>query len=560
MKYTFKNILAAGAVIALTASCLGDLNTLPLNETDFTSERAYVDEESYRKGLAYINAYWSFVSQGDPGSSDLNFSDAGQSELLRQYTLLNELPTDSFDCSWGDAYINPIQNQTWSTSDNGAITAVYTRALKGITLANEFLLQTTEDKLAARGHMGFADKVAGFRAEARFHRAMFNFVLMDMFGNPPYALPENIGGAAPKRIKRADLFKAIEEECLDLLAEGSAMPKKGEVAYPRPTQGSVAALLTRMYLNAEVYTGTARWQDAKTYAKKVIDMGYTLHTIASGITRNPYQELFMDDNTTNGANEEFIFAIEYDAIKAQSWGGTTTLCSAAFNEAMAKNLLAILGIDEATAGTKLAHGDAWNGYHIDPEYVKIFDLKDVVWGGGENKLGYNITESDKRAFFYNGGQTEAPYDKTDNSTGWRCWKWMGIASNGHVRNSSDAEGLYKLSSSDFAFFRLPEMYLAYAEADARMNGGVVTDTEAIAYIKALRDRAGVDTPSSITLNWLLDERGREFMWEGQRRQDLIRYGKFTTEKFREIYPILTSDLNANDNLHQNDGYTTTEEE
>ena len=95
MKKIFNNIMILMAAFALV-SCVGDLNTLPLNEADATSETAYADADSYLSGLSYINAYWSFVSQSDPGSSDLSFSDAGQSELLRQFCNLNELSTDSF--------------------------------------------------------------------------------------------------------------------------------------------------------------------------------------------------------------------------------------------------------------------------------------------------------------------------------------------------------------------------------------------------------------------------------------------------------------------------------
>ena len=118
------------------------------------------------------------------------------------------------------------------------------------------------------------------------------------------------------------------------------------------------------------------------------------------------------------------------------------------------------------------------------------------------------------------------------------------------------------------------MYLIYAEADARLNGGKVTDATAKGYIKALRDRAGVPMPSddALTLDWLLDERARELMWEGHRRVDLIRYGYFTSMQFpwafkggipdgkvslpsyRTIYPLILDDLNANSELEQNPGY------
>ena len=100
--------------------------------------------------------------------------------------------------------------------------------------------------------------------------------------------------------------------------EGSELPEVGAVPYPRVTKGAAQATLARMYLNAEVYTGTARWQDALDAAEATIKMGYDLCP--------NYEELFMQDNSENdNARKEFIFAIAYDRDNSQSWGGTYTL-------------------------------------------------------------------------------------------------------------------------------------------------------------------------------------------------------------------------------------------
>ena len=335
MKLANKIILAISSAL-LFCSCLGDLNTKPLNETDFTADNAYENESSYLNALAYINGYYMLVGQDDAGSNDLGFSDAGQSEFFRQWINLNEMSCDALKCTWGDSYLSELQNNAWSSS-NDACVAVYTRAVKAIALVNEYLLQTEDERVIARGQENLLPTIAGYRAEARFHRAMFFYVLMDEFGNPPFPMPENIGGENPDQIKRADLFAWLEKELLDLASESSAMPKKGAVPYPRPTKGSVWALLSRMYLNAEVYTGTARWQDCKDASKKVIEMGYSIHT--------PYSDLFRQDNSESGAAEdEFIFAIAYDRVSTQSWGGSTTLISAALSEDANKAIGATYGL------------------------------------------------------------------------------------------------------------------------------------------------------------------------------------------------------------------------
>ena len=552
MKKIYHIILVALAACVLS-SCVWDLNTHLLNETESTADDAFATESDYLAALTYINAFYNFVSSGDPGSSDISVKDAGQSELIRQYINLNELSVDSYKCSWtGDSYVSELQNNRWTATENAATIAAYTRCMKGITLVNEYLIQTDAEKLAARGHEAMGATIAGYRAEARFHRAMFYYLLMDLFGNPPFATPENILSNAPEQIQRAALFTWIENECNELLS-GNDMPAKGAVPYPRPTKGSVQALLARMYLNAEVYTGTPMWQKAKDAAEKVIKMGYILHP--------NYQELFLQDNTESGAAaDEFIFGIEYDRDHAQSWGGTTTLGMAAVGSAANTKIGTLLGLNTNVMP------DNWDGYHVAPDYVARFELKGENWDG--TGFGYDREKSDKRAFFFNEGDPD--FVATSTKTGWRCWKFPYFNSDGSVPDRGSDN--YKFSSCDFPLFRLAEMYLIYAEADARLNNGVTTDATALTLIKALRDRAGVEMPDKVTLDWLLDERARELMWEGHRRTDLIRYGYFTSASFpwankggvangkvalpayRTLYPLLTSDINANSNLKQNPGY------
>ncbi len=556
MKFINKLFILSAAAI-LFSSCLKDLDTLPLNTTDFTSENAYANEDSYLKALSYINGYYMLVGQDEAGKNDLGFSDSGQSEFLRQWFNMNEMTCDGLKCVWGDSYLTELQHDSWGSSTNDALVAVYTRAVKAIALVNEFLLQTTDSKIEARGQSSLKGEIAGYRAEARFHRAMFFYVLMDEFGNPPFPMPENIGGENPSRITRTDLFNWLETELLDLGSDNSAMPAVGSVPYPRPTKGSVWALLSRMYLNAEVYTGTARWQDAKDAAKKVIGMGYSLAP--------KYSDMFRQDNTENGsAEKEFIFAIAYDRVSTQSWGGTSTFASASLSEEANLKLGAEFGLS-------IINGENWAGYHVPNDYVARFQLNGVVWGSKTNVFGYDRASSDKRAFFTNYGSVQ-DFDEKQVSTGWMCWKFCGLDSKDKLVQQDGVPGNWKLSSADMPIFRLAEMYLNYAEADARLNGGVVKDADALKYVKDLRDRAGVSMPSEVNLEWLLDERAREFMWEGHRRVDLIRFGKFTDvnypwtlkgglmngkialPSYKTIFPIIQSDLSSNNNLVQNEGY------
>ena len=544
MKKIIYSLAIVASMLTLNA-CIGDLDTLPLNETDKTAGQAYQTLEDFEKGLAYIYGSYSLVSQNDPGSSDIAVEDAGQSELIRQYVVLNEMSCDVLKCTWGDSYITDTQNNSWTSTPNAATIAVYTRCMVTVTRANEFLLQSKGSSV---------EGVAGLRAEARFLRAYAYYMLMDLYGNPPVALEEYVGGELPSLIGRTALFQWIESELLDLVS-GSDMPAVGTVGYPRVTKGTAQALLARMYLNAEVYTGTARWADARSAAEATIGMGYQLC--------NNYEELFMQDNSENAnAQKEMIFAIGYDRDRTQSWGGTTHLVSGSLDDANSEAIAKELGYPE---GSHIAR-ERWNGYHVPNEFVEYFELSGVEWGG--SGIGYDRAASDKRAFFSNVGCVEA-FDKSKAETGWRCWKFSSRDSQGNIYSSDSYE---KFSSIDFPMIRLAEMYLIYAEAQARLDGGITTDSKALGYVKALRDRAGVSMPSSIDLDFILKERARELMLEGHRRTDLIRYGYFTSMSFpwpykggvpdgrtalpsyRTIYPILSTDLTENPNLVQNPGY------
>lgn len=559
-RFIYSLAIAIAASFSLN-SCIGDLDTLPLNETDKTAEQAYQTLDDFEKGLAYVYGSFSLVSQNDPGSADISVDDAGQSELTRQYVVLNEMSVDALKCTWGDSYIADLQNNSWSSTPNSATLAVYTRCMMTVTRANEFLVQS--------GKKASLEGIAQLRAEARFVRALAYYLLMDLYGNPPFALEENIGGALPEQIGRGELFKWIESELKSIIAgdvDGEALANRGAVDYPRADKGAAQAVLARMYLNAEVYTGTARWADARDAAEAVINMGYNLCT--------NYEELFMQDNTENSnARNEFIFAISYDRDNSQSWGGTTHLVSASLDDIASEVIARELGFDAGTMITR----ERWNGYHVPSEYVENFELTGVEWKAKIDKasdwtpemgIGYDRANSDRRAFFYNIGGTEA-YDKSDVNSGWRCWKFTSRDSQGKVYSSEEYE---KLSSADFPMFRLAEMYLIYAEAQARIDGGVTTDSKAMGYIRALRNRAGLLTPASATTEFILKERACELMWEGHRRTDLIRYGYFTSAQYpwpykggipdgkvslpsyRTIFPILQSDLTENPNLVQNDGY------
>jgi hypothetical protein len=314
-------------------------------------------------------------------------------------------------------------------------------------------------------------------------------------------------------------------------------------------------LLMRLYLNAEVYTGTAQWAKAAEYAKKVMDSSYKLNTTGAG-KWSAYQMLFMGDNGESSAAQECIFPVLCDGEKTTSYGTFFFIQASTFNAEMHANPDDALATNGSSDGT-------WAGNRARADLVaKFFPNNDAP-----NVESYNMTTAagDDRAIFWGVDHIVDATDPGTFSNGFGVCKFVNFKSDGSPAHNS------KFPDGDFFFFRAAEAYLTYAEATARANGGSTTP-EGTAAINALRQRAHAATRAGYSLNEILDEWSREFYFEGRRRVDLIRYGYFggnnnytwqwkggalAGRQFsadRNIFAIPTTDLTANENLKQNPGY------
>lgn len=554
MKRNMKHIawIAAGASMLFTA-CIGDLDTLPLNPSDSTSETVYgADESGYIAGLTKL--YFNFVSNE---TTDLQVSDAGASELVRAFWTVQEVTSDACKCAWeNDAWVRAMNTNTWSDADNDATYAVYVRTLQGIAYTNEYLRQTASDRLSDRGVSSeLAAKIQGFRAEARFLRAYFYWMALDVFGDVPFTTENSPfgGGVNPKQASRKDVFDYCISELTALAADNSPMPA-ARSNYPRADKGAVLGLLARMYLNAEVYTGTPMWQEAKDACEDIFTMGYSLCP--------EYTDLFRGDNGENPeALNEVLFGISYDAEQTQSYGGTSYL-----------TLAAIAATD--VSSTQMINGvnNGWGGIRVPYEYVeKYFNVRNADYSAGT----YDVNDKRGRMFYIKGRSESMDGALYVFLNGWSCLKFNNIPHNMDQDSYLATAASKAYSDIDFPMIRLGEIYLIYAEAC--MNLGQANT--ALPKVQDLAARAGVTAPTSITQEWLIEERARELMWEGHRRTDLIRYGKFTSSSFlwtykggsfsgqgfddhMKIFAIPAYELASNPELHQNPGYgagTSTEE-
>ncbi len=516
-------------------SCEKKLDLSPTN--GLTPDSAFSSLSGYKS--VFSKAYGAFAltgNQGPAGNGDVQGIDEGFSDFSRIFWKAQELSTDEAVIAWGDAGIQDFHNMNWSAG-NGFLTGLYYRSFYQITLCNNFIYEATDAKLASKG-LSASDvaTIKGYRQEARFIRAFQYWVLMDLFGNPAFVDENNyadvLTGIYPKQIQRADLFAYIEKELKEIEADLPA-PRANE--YGRVDKAGVWSLLARLYLNAKVYTGTERYTDAITYSKKVIDAGYSLMP--------KYRNLMLADNNLN--NNEFIFAINFDGVHTQGYGGTTFLTHASVGGSMPASASGVSG--------------GWGGIRTTSAFTSLF------------KGGFT---ADTRGEFYTNGQSEEIKDQTAFTDGYAINKYRNVKKDGSLGQNPD------FADIDFPLFRLPEQYLIYAEAVKR--GGTGGDaTTALGYLNALRFRAfdGGYGPSGVgelhasdfTLQTILDERARELYWEGFRRTDLIRYDLFTTatylwpwkggikggtavDSYRNLYPIPSKEIVGNNNLKQNQGY------
>lgn len=535
MKISYIKITLAAFLLSIGTSCTSDLDLLPTN--DITSETVYKTPQGYKQGLAKVYAAFALTGNtGGTGSPDIPsqiIADEGNSDFLRLYWNLQEITTDEAAWTWqNDAGVKGLKEMSWSAI-NPIVNGLYYRSFFQITLCNDFIRESSDANLSKRGITGTdADNIRKYRAEARFIRAYQYWVLMDMYGNPPFATENDaIGTTIPKQIQRKDLFNYIESE---LKAIENDLIAPGQNEYPRAEKSAAWALLSRLYLNAEVYTGTPKYTDAITYCNKLRDANYGLHT--------NYRELTIADNHLN--TKENIFMIAYDGTNTQNWGGTTYLTH---------GQAALPGDLSGTNGN-------WGGLRHSQNFVSLF-----VDPSGS---------TDVRAQFYTTGQNKDMTDLYTGTDGYSSSKYRNKTRSGAKAPNQDLAGNFV--DIDFPLFRMGEIYLTYAEAVLRGGTGGDLST-ALSLVNQLRTRAyngktsGNIVSNQLTLDFVLDERGRELYYEAHRRTDLVRFKKFTTgaylwawkggtvngrsvEDKYNIFPIPANDLSSNPNLVQNKGY------
>ena len=312
MKNIFKKLIFVLSLSAIITSCHDDLNQSPIDPDSFTEEDVFANVDEARGALAKLYASLALTGQQGPaGNADIADIDEGFSQFSRMLFNLNEITTDHAVVGWGDPGLPDLHGMYWASS-NDFTEAMYYRLAQEVTFCNSFIMNASNLS---------GDEVQTFIAEARFLRAYAYYNLLDLYGNVP--ITTVISTELPTQSSRTEVFNFIEEE---LLAIEPSLAAANE--YGRVDKIAAHALLSRLYLNAEVWTGQARYNECVTYSENVMNSSYSINMNDANGNGTAYDELFLADNGSNGAQNEFIFALNFDGLQSQTWGGTTFLVHA----------------------------------------------------------------------------------------------------------------------------------------------------------------------------------------------------------------------------------------
>lgn len=504
-RYTFKKIISAASMVIIM---MGAQACLDLDAEVFDQAEASKFPTNEEELLSTVGTTYA---------------------LLRGYydpvTVLNEATTDELVVptrgpDWFDnASWQQMAKHEWTPVSPGQINGSWEWAYGIIANSNINLMALNESQFNIEGKETFL-------AEVKMLRAFAYFFLLDMFGNVPI-LTEDTPAGSSSQSTRQEVFTFVENEIKAALPD--LKDEKGLHMYGRFSRAAANTLLAKLYLNAAVYTGTARWQDALAATNAVINSSaaYSLHP-------NFLQNFSVSNQNLYNEN---IFTIPYDKILAPGMN------------AQMRTLHYSLGSKYGLSN------NPWNGFATRAEFYNKFsdeDQRKAMWlvGPQTDNSGNVINFVDA----VDGVNKPLVFTPQISSLE-RAFGNEGVRS---VKYEVQQNNPRADQDNDFVVFRYADVLLMKAEALLRLGN----TAEALAAVNQVRGRANVPALTTLTLDALLDERGRELAWEGWRRNDMIRFGKWNStwqfktnnQAFRVLFPIPAQQLSNNPNLKQNTGY------
>lgn len=527
----YKYLLAGGVALSAmfsTTSCVGDLNVEPDDPNTITKPTSKADID------ALFSAVYYDLLTGD----GLSVSDGGAGSFMRCHFNLQEITTDECFISdkWNDPGYTVLNFNTWG-NDNEWIYAAYSRENHLAKLASVFI-----QDLHQYGPEFYSDaEISQMDAEARMLRGLANYYLIDLYGRGPWVDENSVTGAVPETCDRATMF---ERTVADIKAHVENLIPAAQQTYGRISREAGYMLLAKLYLNAEVYTGVAMWQECADALK---------HVVGTGLSLAPeYKYLFCASNDRYAGNGEIIWTIPQRIGFCETWGGTTYLTVGAWMEADGDDSPLALQLKKLNNS-----GTPWSGLRIRPELSKALN-------------------GDPRRLLYEGEYQEEIPDLAsykENSCGYMLIKYTNTTEDDYYNQALIAEeengedvsynNGTQVSDTDYPLFRLADAYLMLAEC--QLHG---VNCNGYDYFNQVRDRAGLDPIAAPTASEILKERQCELYMEGHRRSDLVRFNLYTGTTYlwswkggeytgtgidatRAIYPIPYQYIST---VGQNPGY------
>lgn len=575
MKSLNKIFSVLGVSLALgLSSCVGDLDLLPNDPNQLTADKFAENPEEYiMQVMAKCYSGMAVSGQTGPdGSSDISGLDGGTSQYTRALYMLQEFTTDESKWIWPDAGVVDLNTNTWGNG-NVNIFGTYSRLYVHIAICNDFLrLANSLGDYGISPDTELQATIDQYKLEARALRAMSYYWALDLFGNASFIDETSPAGTSPVQYTRQELYDWLVTELEDLVA---TFPTTTPI-YGRVGIDGVEALLARVYLNAEVYTGTAAYDKCSQHCANIIARHQGEGFRGSGLVP-VYMYLFCGDNDEympgGGGVNEILWGIPYDSENIQPYGGSMFLCAAGISN------LTWDANDAIMTATDYGMSAQWGCMHATSQFSDKFqsdrDLRWAMWckeQQGFSKANTNFsTFTDgygvvKFTNLLKGNVTDpSGWDMNDNTKNWSS------ANGGIYATDGSAARADNFPDTDLPLIRLADVYLMYTEAYIMGHAGDATN--ALNYVNLVRARANETnwTASDLTADNILDERCRELYWELTRRSDLVRHGKFSGSAYNwswknneangasiaetmDLFPIPANVISAQPEFEQNPGY------
>jgi hypothetical protein len=545
-----KVTLAAIIVIAFSQSCTKLDETL---YSEVTPANFFKSEKEFVSALGAAYTQFGGYASGDVYD-------------LQEHTT-DEMVAPTRGSDWDDGgNWRRLHLHSW-TYEIGYVDGAWNFCFSGVNTANRLIYQFQSLVTSGQVEQAAAD---AYISELLAVRGFFYWQLIDLYGNVPLVTDFASTDAAPATKTRSEVYNFVVG---DLEA---AVPKLSKAVdgttYGRMNFYAGKMLLAKLYLNAKVYSGTAQWDKVIAACDEIINSGkYNLES-----------NYFTNFNVNNSGSKEFIFAIPYDQIFFQGFQ---------------------MGCQTLHYGSQYTYNltqQPWNGFCTLEQFYKSYDATDLRRGD----VGTVTAPAGKRGNFlagyqYTNGGVKVMDDGADandpdgkplnfgnigstagqiNELGPQCWRQSGVRiGKWEFGIGADPGNM----SNDFAVFRYADVLLMKAEALWQKDH---SSAPAIALVNQIRARAGLTDLTSLDgkLSFdlagavvpggeLFNEMGREMFAEHNRRQDLIRWGLFSSnakwtlpyhnvgdvmksDPYLTLFPVSKTKLAANKSLVQNPGY------